>query len=191
MVDSQVYEKHLAKSVSQAENNAGHHAFHCKTPDCPGWCFYDDNVNNFLCPVCDKTNCLTCRVIHDGKNCWEYQEDVKLSKETDEESKRTATMLAEMLERGEAMTCPTCDVVLMKKWGCDWLRCSMCKTEICWVTRGPRWGPLVSIFYIFFFIIKFGRFTGLSKRNSYFFVIFFFSRVKVIHPEGANVGRTE
>lgn len=32
-------------------------------------------------------------------------------------------------------------VILMKKWGCDWLKCSMCKTEICWVTRGIRWGP--------------------------------------------------
>ncbi|KAF7996655.1 hypothetical protein HCN44_002301 [Aphidius gifuensis] len=129
IVDSQVYEKHLAKSVSQAENNAGHHAFHCKTPDCPGWCIYDDNVNSFNCPVCSKINCLTCQ-------------DVSLSKDTDKESKKTAAMLTDMLERGEAMSCPTCDVVLMKKWGCDWLRCSMCKTEICWVTKGPRWGPL-------------------------------------------------
>lgn len=68
-----------------------------------------------------------------------------------------------MLKNGEAMNCPTCQVfipyfedlqgllnvlfliglqvVMMKKWGCDWLKCSMCKTEICWVTRGPRWGP--------------------------------------------------
>lgn len=50
-----------------------------------------------------------------------------------------------MVDRGEAMNCPTCQVVLMKKWGCDWLKCSMCKTEICWITRGPRWGPNVSI----------------------------------------------
>lgn len=54
-------------------------------------------------------------------------------------------MLEEMVESGEALACPTCAVVLMKKWGCDWLRCSMCKTEICWVTRGPRWGPAVSV----------------------------------------------
>lgn len=54
-------------------------------------------------------------------------------------------MLKEMVDRGEALACPTCAVVLMKKWGCDWLVCSMCKTEICWVTRGPRWGPGVSI----------------------------------------------
>jgi LSD1 subclass zinc finger protein len=58
----------------------------------------------------------------------------------------------EMVERGEAMNCPTCQVILMKKWGCDWLRCSMCKTEICWVTRGPRWGPGVSINPLFFLI---------------------------------------
>lgn len=29
----------------------------------------------------------------------------------------------------------------MKRVGCDWLVCTMCRTEICWVTRGPRWGP--------------------------------------------------
>lgn len=57
-------------------------------------------------------------------------------------------MLEEMVDRGEALACPTCAVVLMKKWGCDWLRCSMCKTEICWVTRGPRWGPGVSSRYV-------------------------------------------
>lgn len=54
-----------------------------------------------------------------------------------------------MVQKGDAMACPTCQVVLMKKWGCDWLRCSMCKTEICWVTRGPRWGPAVSDIFIF------------------------------------------
>ena len=30
--------------------------------------------------------------------------------------------------------------------GCDWIRCSGCKKEICWATRGPRWGPGVSTF---------------------------------------------
>ncbi|XP_017888563.1 uncharacterized protein LOC108630025 [Ceratina calcarata] len=141
LVEPEVYQQHLAKSIAQAENNAGNNAFHCKTPDCPGWCIYDDDVNNFLCPVCGKNNCLTCQAIHTGKNCKQYQQELRLSKETDQESRRTAEMLEEMVDRGEALACPTCAVVLMKKWGCDWLRCSMCKTEICWVTRGPRWGP--------------------------------------------------
>ncbi|XP_029674449.1 uncharacterized protein LOC115242359 [Formica exsecta] len=140
VVEPEVYQQHLAKSITQAENNAGNKAFHCKTPDCPAWCIYDDDVHNFLCPVCGADNCLTCQVVHTGKNCEQYQE-LQLSKDTDHESKRTAAMLKEMVDRGEALACPTCAVVLIKKWGCDWLVCSMCKTEICWVTRGPRWGP--------------------------------------------------
>ncbi|KOC65587.1 RanBP-type and C3HC4-type zinc finger-containing protein 1 [Habropoda laboriosa] len=141
LVEPEIYQQHLAKSIAQAENNAGNNAFHCKTPDCPGWCIYDDDVNNFLCPVCGANNCLTCQAIHAGKNCKQYQQELRFSKETDQESRRTAEMLEDMVDRGEALACPTCAVVLMKKWGCDWLRCSMCKTEICWVTRGPRWGP--------------------------------------------------
>lgn len=62
LVEPEVYQQHLAKSIAQAENNAGNKAFHCKTPDCPGWCIYDDDVNNFLCPVCGANNCLTCQV---------------------------------------------------------------------------------------------------------------------------------
>jgi len=53
-------------------------------------------------------------------------------------------LLQKMLAKGDAMLCPTCQIVVMKKEGCDWVRCSMCKTEICWVTKGPRWGPAVS-----------------------------------------------
>lgn len=52
-----------------------------------------------------------------------------------------------MLNSGEALRCPQCLVIVMKKWGCDWVKCSMCETEICWVTKGPRWGPKVSFSY--------------------------------------------
>lgn len=46
---------------------------------------------------------------------------------------------------GEALKCPTCGIVIMKKEGCDWIMCTMCKTEICWVTRQARWGPKVTV----------------------------------------------
>ena len=49
-----------------------------------------------------------------------------------------------MLQQGEAMHCPQCQIVVQKKDGCDWIRCTVCRTEICWVTKGPRWGPGVS-----------------------------------------------
>ncbi|XP_031343206.1 uncharacterized protein LOC116170823 isoform X2 [Photinus pyralis] len=139
LVTTEVYEQFLAKSVAQAENRIDK-SFHCKTPDCKGWCIFEDNVNEFHCPVCRRTNCLTCQAIHIGLNCREYQEQANESV-TDEGTKRTKEMLEELVNKGEAIKCPTCHVILMKKWGCDWLRCSMCKTEICWVTRGPRWGP--------------------------------------------------
>lgn len=61
--------------------------------------------------------------------------------ESNDDAKQTKQMLDEMVAKGEALSCPACKVVLIKKWGCDWVRCSMCKTEICWVTRGARWGP--------------------------------------------------
>ncbi|XP_055683195.1 uncharacterized protein LOC129790043 [Lutzomyia longipalpis] len=140
VVTREVYEKYLAKSVRQAENKI-ENAFHCKTPNCRGWCIYEDNVNLFKCPVCKITNCLTCQVIHDGLNCKQYQDRMNSDCDSNAEARSTKMMLETMVDKGEAMKCPTCQVILMKKWGCDWLKCSMCKTEICWVTRGPRWGP--------------------------------------------------
>lgn len=61
LVTPAVYDQFLAKSVAQAENKMDK-SFHCKTPDCKGWCVFEDNVNEFRCPVCKKMNCLTCQV---------------------------------------------------------------------------------------------------------------------------------
>lgn len=61
LVTPEVYDQHLARSIKEAENKI-QNTFHCKTPNCQGWCIFEDNVNEFLCPVCDKMNCLTCQV---------------------------------------------------------------------------------------------------------------------------------
>lgn len=58
--------------------------------------------------------------------------------------KVTPVLSQSMLQQGEAMHCPQCHIVVQKKDGCDWIRCTVCHTEICWVTKGPRWGPGVS-----------------------------------------------
>ena len=60
-----------------------------------------------------------------------------------------------MVRNGEAMNCPQCKSVLLKDIGCDWVMCYVCKLEICWATKGPRWGPRVSEFnsnQFFFFL---------------------------------------
>lgn len=138
LVTPQEYEKHLAKSVKQAEG-AMENVYHCKTPDCPGFCQYEDNVNIFQCEVCKKVNCLTCQAQHNGVSCKEYQDD--LANKVDEAAMKTKKFFDDMIRRGDGLPCPKCSVMLVRKWGCDWMRCPMCRTEICWVTRGPRWGP--------------------------------------------------
>ncbi|XP_052120675.1 uncharacterized protein LOC113205707 isoform X2 [Frankliniella occidentalis] len=102
LVPAALYEQHLAKSMTQAERKMDK-AFHCKTPDCTGWCVFEDNVNEFRCPVCRATNCLTCQAIHADNNCAEYQ--ARLQREaadgSNEDARRTQAMLEEMVARGE------------------------------------------------------------------------------------------
>lgn len=57
--------------------------FNCKTVNCEGVCEYEDNVNFFDCPLCRKKNCLTCKAIHEGMTCKQYQDDLNLRAQHD------------------------------------------------------------------------------------------------------------
>lgn len=103
------HDEHLAKSLRVAENQI-ENSFHCRTPNCAGWCIYEDNVNQYKCAICSLVNCLTCRVIHDGLDCAQYQETVKNNLEGNPENAITKNMLDEIIKNGEAMNCPTCRV---------------------------------------------------------------------------------
>lgn len=120
------YEKYLADSLREAEGRS-ENAFHCKTPDCRGWCLYEDyRVTQFECPLCGVTNCLPCKVctvgriyigtiiivylhllqvIHVGQTCVEYNHTV-----TDERDKK---LLDGMIEAGDIMKCPACKVLAL------------------------------------------------------------------------------
>ena len=139
LVSEDVYEKHLALSAREAESRDAH-SYHCATPDCPGWCTYDDDVNEFFCYTCRRSNCLTCRAIHEGQNCLEYQRELRAKRYKDPAAMIANSTLEELLKFGDAMKCPTCQVIIIKKDGCDWIMCTVCKTEICWVTKQARWG---------------------------------------------------
>ncbi|RUS81168.1 hypothetical protein EGW08_011076, partial [Elysia chlorotica] len=140
LVPEEMYIKYLQRGLDQAESQM-QNSYHCKTPNCPGWCIYEDMVNFFNCPLCNKANCLTCKAIHTGQNCQQYQDQLKIMASNDANAKQTHEMLKNMVSMGEAMHCPQCQVIVQKKGGCDWIKCSICKTEICWVTKGRRWGP--------------------------------------------------
>ncbi|XP_036604544.1 ranBP-type and C3HC4-type zinc finger-containing protein 1 [Trichosurus vulpecula] len=140
LLSPEEYQRFLDLGISIAENRSAF-SYHCKTNDCRGWCFFEDDVNEFICPVCGHINCLLCKAIHENMNCKEYQDDLALRAQNDVAARQTTEMLKLMLQQGEAMHCPQCQIVVQKKDGCDWIRCTVCHTEICWVTKGPRWGP--------------------------------------------------
>ncbi|XP_074434196.1 sharpin isoform X1 [Larus michahellis] len=140
LVSPEEYRRFLERSLVLAERRS-RDSFHCKTPDCRGWCIYEDSVNEFRCPICRALNCLLCKAIHEGRNCRQYQDDLRLQAQNDAAARQTTDMLQTLVQLGEAMHCPTCRIVVQKKDGCDWIRCTVCQTEICWVTKGPRWGP--------------------------------------------------
>ncbi|XP_049912679.1 ranBP-type and C3HC4-type zinc finger-containing protein 1 [Epinephelus moara] len=140
LVPAEEYERWLQRGLSVAESRC-EGSYHCATPDCPGWCVYEDIVNVFHCPVCRKHNCLICKSIHEGMNCKQYQDDLAARAINDSAARRTTHLLKTLVQSGEAMHCPQCGIIVQKRDGCDWLRCTVCHTEICWVTRGPRWGP--------------------------------------------------
>ncbi|TNN78717.1 RanBP-type and C3HC4-type zinc finger-containing protein 1 [Liparis tanakae] len=128
----------LRLSIAESRSE---HSFHCQTPNCRGWCIYEDEVNHFHCALCNQTNCILCRAIHNDMNCKDYQDDLRARAINDQAAQQTEQMLESLLQNGEAMKCPRCDIVIQKKDGCDWICCLMCKTEVCWVTKQARWGP--------------------------------------------------
>lgn len=140
LLSKEKFQAYLRKSLGAAETQVAN-SFHCKTPDCYGWCEYDDGVNKFECPVCEKLNCLTCKAIHENLTCKEYQEQVFAQSSTNKQAKKTKKLLKKLVKKKDAMHCPNCNIIILKKEGCDWVRCTMCSLEICWVTQKPRWGP--------------------------------------------------
>lgn len=140
LVSDEVYQKHLQRSLILAESQAPN-SYHCATPNCAGWCLYEDEVNMFYCATCQHWNCLTCRAIHEKMDCIQYQRKMKAKFHKDYNARMAQSSLEDLFKMGEALKCPTCGIIIMKKEGCDWIMCTMCKTEICWVTRQARWGP--------------------------------------------------
>ncbi|XP_055294948.1 ranBP-type and C3HC4-type zinc finger-containing protein 1-like [Sitodiplosis mosellana] len=132
------FDKYNVKGLRIAESQAPN-SYHCKKANCEGWCIVDDEVNTFVCPRCVSENCLVCRAIHTGQNCKEYQEELRYAGMTD--NQRSELCLDEIVQKNLGMRCTKCKIVIMKREGCDYLICSMCKTELCWAMKMSRWGP--------------------------------------------------
>ncbi|KAG4075301.1 hypothetical protein HA402_003092 [Bradysia odoriphaga] len=132
------FDKYTARIARIAECQS-ENSYHCKLTNCEGWCIVEDVVDTFICPRCSSNNCLACKAIHPGKNCKQYQDELRYAGMTDDQ--RSDYYLDEIVGKNEGMRCTKCKIVIMKRDGCDWLMCSMCKTELCWATKQNRWGP--------------------------------------------------
>lgn len=134
LLSAEMFEKFLARSVMTVRLQ---NSFRCKTENCNGFWVYDDDVKTVQCPVCSIYNCHKCKAIHTGLDCRKYQD--KIFSETDPVAIATRKLFEELIRQGEAMHCPHCNIIITRNDGCDWVQCN-CNLEICWATKGPRWG---------------------------------------------------
>lgn len=72
--------------------------------------FNDDDGNNTH-TLLDPLD----QVVHDGLNCKQYQDRMNNDSDSNEEARRTSEMLNEMIDKGEAMKCPVCQVSFAPK----------------------------------------------------------------------------
>lgn len=61
LLSEEEHVRFLELRLSIAESRSDR-SFHCQTPNCQGWCIYEDEVNQFPCGLCGETNCILCRV---------------------------------------------------------------------------------------------------------------------------------
>ncbi|XP_041279755.1 ranBP-type and C3HC4-type zinc finger-containing protein 1-like, partial [Onychostruthus taczanowskii] len=92
LLSPEEHARFLARGLALAERRS-RNSFHCRGRDCPGWCFYEDAVNEFPCPVCGALNCLLCKAIHEGQNCRQYQDELQLRALHDAAARQTRDML--------------------------------------------------------------------------------------------------
>ncbi|XP_039220603.1 sharpin isoform X3 [Crotalus tigris] len=86
------YERFLEHRLAVAESRA-QNSYHCRMADCLGWCVYEDDVNEFRCPICWALNCLVCKAIHEGMNCKQYQDKLRSQAHNDAAARETNNML--------------------------------------------------------------------------------------------------
>lgn len=55
------FDKYMEKTLRVAETTIPN-SYHCKKPNCNGWCIVEDVINFFQCPSCGSLNCLPCQV---------------------------------------------------------------------------------------------------------------------------------
>ncbi|XP_064466339.1 ranBP-type and C3HC4-type zinc finger-containing protein 1-like [Ornithodoros turicata] len=72
LLSPEEYEEYLERSLMEVKIAVKEY-FHCRTPKCPWWCFYEPGLAEITCKLCQKVNCMRCDVIHKGESCDKYR----------------------------------------------------------------------------------------------------------------------
>lgn len=130
LITPAIYDAHLIKSLQLAEAIIKD-SFHCKSPDCPGWAEII-GAKTFLCQICDKTNCIECKAIHEGRTCQDYYYEINADARKARDEGLTEAQVKELIRGKQAQACPRCGVIIQKTAGCNHMTCSRCKSEFQW-----------------------------------------------------------
>lgn len=97
---------------------------YCLTPDCPQVYRVGPAGTVVQCSECLVHICTFCKIEwHEGLSCSEIQEY------HDPEIRKNVGLMKEL----GIKPCPNCKTLIEKTMGCNHMRCSGCKTHLCWV----------------------------------------------------------
>ncbi|KAI0986131.1 hypothetical protein GJ496_007001 [Pomphorhynchus laevis] len=126
-------------SVMKAELLPGQSRLQCFSVNCSGMVIYDGDIKeglNFKCLQCNKVNCVTCQAQHEGETCSQYRSPVESCHDR-KCWEATVKDAEQRINKGLAMLCPRCKVLIEKVEGCNALVCTMCKFKFRWTRQGP------------------------------------------------------
>lgn len=95
----------------------------CPTADCKYIFVYEEGVNEFACPNCNKEYCLKCKTEwHKNMTCEQYQTQKQHQKDE---------YIIEFVKGKNYKQCPQCKFWVERTEGCDAMSCR-CGTQFCY-----------------------------------------------------------
>lgn len=131
LVTIEVYLAFINRSLLAAEAECPN-AYHCKTPDCPAWVEIEGEIDQFRCQGCNRLNCFTCKAVHEGTSCQEYQEMVHGPDRRAQENLATENQVRNLLVSKTTQKCPHCGILVQRTEGCREMNCTKCAKSFNW-----------------------------------------------------------
>ena len=128
-----LFEKYTLFKIEELSLNPGDKLGRCPNSDCNYMIIYAANIENIFydCPNCNKKFCLNgCHQIHDGKTCKEFDLENK-QKEADD-------LYLKLKKENKLMDCNACKRTVVKREGCNHIRCPCGKYQFCYLC-GVEW----------------------------------------------------